>query len=246
MNNLSDKNSIKERILGEIKEGQIKMRPRWRFALEAFLILAGGVIILLALLYLASFVIFVLRETGVLFVPVFGLDGWQAFFFSLPWILIFFILVFAGVLELLIRRYSFIYRRPLVYSALGIIFIVAAGGIFVANTSLHEGLSGCADKNSLPLMGPVYHEYANQRLLNIHRGRIMNLVRNNAIINNMIIQNRQSERYLIIVTPKTRLPLGADFSEGDTVIIFGGSIDNTITALGIQEVEISRYDGFCR
>lgn len=246
MNNLSDKNSIKDRILEEIKEGQIKMRPKWRFALEASLILAGGVIILLALLYLASFMIFFLRETGVLFVPIFGFDGWQAFFFSLPWVLIFFIFVFVGVLELLIRRYSFVYRRPLVYSALGIIFIVAAGGIFVANTSLHEGLSGCADKNSLPLMGPVYHEYANQRFQNIHRGRIMNLARNNMIINNMVIQNRQRERLLIIITPRTRLPWGADFSEGDTVIVFGDRTDDTVTALGIQEIEIPHYDGFCR
>ncbi len=241
MNSLSDKNSIKERIFGEIKKGQIKMRPKWRFALEASLILAGGVIILLALLYLASFAIFVLRETGVLFVPVFGFGGWQAFFLSLPWILIFFILIFAGALEILIRRYSFVYRRPLIYSALGIIFVVAAGGIFVANTSLHEGLSGCADKNSLPLMGQVYHEYANRRFQNIHRGRILNIVRNN-----LIIRNRQSEQLRIIITPRTRLPWGADFSEGDTVIVFGNRADNTVTALGIQEIEIPHYDGFCR
>jgi len=240
MNNTNEKNSISDRVLGEIRKGQVKMQPKWRFALGAVLILAGIGIILLVMLYLASFVIFVLRETGVLFVPDFGIQGWQAFFSHTPWYLIFFILFFVVFLEIIIKRYALVYRRPLIYSALGIIIIVVAGGILAAGTSLHGGLSGCAHKNKLPVVGEIYREVERQKIPNIQRGQILNIYRND-----LIIKNRFSERLSVIITSKTRLPWGADFIEGDYIVVFGDRSGDTVRAFGIRKIENPIIVDFC-
>ncbi|MBU4141685.1 hypothetical protein KKE99_02325, partial [Patescibacteria group bacterium] len=94
MENNKNQKSIKESILSVIKSGQVKMRPRWHFVLKTALAAFGVIILVLTVLYLASFIIFVLRQTGVLFVPAFGLQGWFAFFTNLPIFLIGLLIVF--------------------------------------------------------------------------------------------------------------------------------------------------------
>src|SRR3989344_3614541 len=113
--------SIKEEVIARIKRGETIMRPRWHFVLRAMLYALGVLIAALALVYLASFIMFVLRETGLLFVPSFGFRGVGVFLFSLPWFLILLSLVFVFVLEVLVRRYAFAYRKPLLYSVFGIV-----------------------------------------------------------------------------------------------------------------------------
>ncbi|MBU3925378.1 hypothetical protein KJ854_05620 [Patescibacteria group bacterium] len=146
MENNKNQKSIKESILSVIKSGQVKMRPRWHFVLKTALAAFGVIILVLTVLYLASFIIFVLRQTGVLFVPAFGLQGWFAFFTNLPIFLIGLLIVFIIVLELLVRHYAFAYRRPLLYSAVGIFILVFAGVMVIENTSFHGGMSKYAEK----------------------------------------------------------------------------------------------------
>ena len=127
-------------VLKAIASGEVAMRPRWHFVLKTALVSTGGVIVLCAVLYLASFVIFVSRQTGGSFVPIFGSRGWYHFFISLPWVLILLSFIFVIILEILVRRYSFGYRQPLLFSVMGIVVIVVAGGGIVAQTSFHRGL----------------------------------------------------------------------------------------------------------
>lgn len=208
------------------------MRPKWHFVFKAFLAAIGVIILLLALLYLASFILFILRQTGVLFVLVFGSPGWHAFFVSLPWLLIFLLFVFIVILEILVRRYSFAYRQPLLYSAIGIVIFVLIGGYIVAVTPLHGRLFMEAERNKLPFVGQFYREYGQQRFRDIHRGIITEIIQNG-----FVIKNRRGEMLTVMITRRTRLPLGADFSEGDLVIVFGNRDDDTVKAFGVQEVD---------
>src|SRR3989344_577393 len=95
-------NSIKDAVLAKIKSGQAKMKPRWHFVLKDALFAMGSVIVALTLLYLLSFVIFVLHRNGAWFAPSLGLRGAREFFFALPWLLILTMAVFAGILEILV------------------------------------------------------------------------------------------------------------------------------------------------
>lgn len=238
MENNKNQKSIKKSILATIKSGQVKMRPRWLFFLKAALAVLGAVILFLTVLYLASFIIFALRQTGVLFVPAFGLQGWFAFFTHLPFFLICLLMIFIAVLELLVRHYAFAYRRPLLYSALGILALVVIGGLALANTSFHGGMSKYAEKNRETFVGKFYREYGRQRFPDVHRGMIVEMVNNGFMMrsaDSFMARDIREEVLTVIISRRTRLPLGADFYKGDIVVVFGPRNDNAVQAFGIQK-----------
>lgn len=226
-----NKKSIRDQVLEAIENGRVKMRPKWHFILKSALLITGTIILVLTLLYLASFIIFVLRQTGILFVPIFGSGGWRVFFSSLPWFLLLLLLVFIVILEALIRRYSFAYRRPLVYSAAGIVLAIIIGGYAVAETSLHGRMFKNAEKGRLPIAGRLYRKYGLMRFQNIHLGTITETTDNG-----FVIQNRRGETLRVIITPETRFPLGTDFARNDTVVVLGKRNDGEIRAIGIRKV----------
>ncbi len=159
-------------MVAAIKSGQIKMRPRWHFAVRAALLASGIVLFSLALLYLASFIVFILHQTGLWRAPGFGLRGLRVFLFSLPWLLLAVALIFLVILEFLVRRYAFAYGRPLFYSVIAIVLLVLAGALAVAQTSFHRGLFRQAEENRLPWVGPLYRAY-NFDKFNIEDGRLV-------------------------------------------------------------------------
>lgn len=231
MENNNKQKSIKENILTTIKSGQLKMRPKWQFFLKAVLAIVGAVIVFLTILYLASFIIFALRQTGVLFVPIFGPEGWLAFFTHLPFFLIFLLIIFIVILELLVKHYAFAYRRPLLYSAIGIFVLAALGALIVANSPLHGGISKYADENKDSFVGKFYEDYGQPRFQDVHRGVVIETINNG-----FTMKNRRQEVLTIVVSRRTRLPLGADFSIGDIVVVFGPRTGNMVAAFGIQEI----------
>ena len=66
------KDSIKEGVLKAIADGQVKMHPKWQFVTKTVLLIVGAVLLALTILYLVSFIVFVLRRTDIWFVPGFG------------------------------------------------------------------------------------------------------------------------------------------------------------------------------
>lgn len=220
--------SIHEQVEAAIKEGSVRMKPRWHFVLRGTLAVLGGVIIALLLLYLVSFIIFALRQTGVAVVPAFGLRGWLSFARHLPWLLIVFSLIFILLLELFVRRYQFAYRRPLFISALAIIGIVVAGGFVVANTSLHPQLLRYAQQHRLPVGERMYRDLDERRLADIYRGIIVATTSQG-----FIIEDRQGTSS-ILLTSSTRQPRERELLPGDFVVIFGDFASGTVTAVGVH------------
>ena len=225
------KKSITEQILSSVKSGQIKMRPKWHFILRAFLWISGTAIVTLALLYLASLIMFIARKTGIWAAPIFGWHGVMIFLVSLPWMLVLAVLFFIVVLEMLVRHYSFAYRLPFFYSALGVLLVVVAGGLIVARTPLHQALSNCPPGGGPPPCGGgFYHDLAPHRFDDIHRGVIDMIMEPN-----FTIVNDNRERLFIIVSRRTRLPFGEDFSVGDTVVVIGDRHGDQVEAFGVSE-----------
>jgi len=229
MNNDANKKLIRDRVLTAIKNGQVKMRPKWHFILKAILMAVGGIILILCILYLASFIFFVLRQTGVIFVPIFGFRGWYAFLVSIPWLLVLLLLIFIILLEILARHYSFAYRQPLLYFAIAVLLFAIIGGYIVATTHFHDRMFRYSQRHKLPFAGQMYRGYGEQRFKNIHRGIITEITRDG-----FIMENRRGETLTIIITRLTRLPLGADFSKGDMVVVFGDRENKTVRAIGIR------------
>lgn len=233
MNSNSEKKPMRERVLEAIKTGEIAMRPRWHFVLKTILLILGGVIVVLGLVYVSSLILFVLRESGVIFVPIFGFRGIGIFLKSLPWILIILVMVFVGLLEMLVRRYAFAYRQPLLYSIAGILLIIGIGAFVVGKTPLHGQVFRYAEDHHLPVMDPMYRTFIRRPIPDMNMGEITEF-----IPVGFMIQNTEREIFMVQITPRTRLPLGADFSKGDRVIIIGPEQGMIIDAFGIRKIDL--------
>ncbi len=223
------KQPIKEKVLAAIRGGEVEMRPRWRFVFGAILFGTGMMLLALVLLYLVSFILFTLRQTGIWFIPWFGSRGAMVFLQSLPWVLILLSVVFLVVLEVLVRRYSFAHRKPLLYSVLGLVCIITIGGIVTA--PWHGNLFDSAREDKLPVLGGFYRGFGLQRFEGVRRGFVTGLAPDG-----FVIKDLRGITSTVFITPRTRLIPKGDFEEGDAVVVFGVETSNQIEAESIQKI----------
>lgn len=230
MNQEQPTNSIKDNVLKSIAAGRIVMKPRWHFMLRAVLLVTGVVLAGMTLLYVVSFALFMLRESGDLFAPQFGLRGLWALLVSLPLVFVCLAIVFLVVLEILVRRYEFAYRKPLVYSVLGISLIVFLGSFAIDRARVHDQLLRHAVSDRLPLGGKLYRSWSVQPSRHAVVGVIVN--KTNQGFN---IQSHRHESFFVLVTNETALPED-ELAERDLVAVFGPRYEGTITAVGIRRL----------
>lgn len=223
---------MREHVLATIKQQRLVMRPYWHYLLPAVLGLIGIVILTLLLIFLVSFILFMLTQSGVLFAPVFGLPGLRALLLSLPWVLIILALVFVAVLEVLVRRYTFTYRRPLLYSMGIIILLAAVGGFVIAQTPLHRGLFDRADRGRLPLAGPLYRELGAPQAHQIYPGRVREIT-----MDGFYMVTPRREEFRVLINPDTQFLRGPDVAVEDIVVVFGERADRTIRARVIRRLD---------
>ncbi len=152
-------NSIKENLFKRIEKDNVKMRPNSYFLAKSALATLGIVIIIASVVYLVSFVFFVLERNGAWVLTSFGWKGVVIFLMSFPWILGLAVLVFIISLELLVKRVTLAYRAPIVYSMLGIVAVVFTIGFAVSKTSVHHGLYRKSRNGNVPIAGSLYKHY---------------------------------------------------------------------------------------
>jgi len=232
MNEELQKKSIKETVLDKIKAGKARMIPRWHFVLRAALAAVGFLIVAGLALYILSFAFFIVRKTGIWFLPDFGIRGIGVFLFSLPWFLVIAVIAFIIILEALVRQYSFGYRKPLLYSAIGIIVFVVAASVFVTETPFHEGLYRRAHMGELPIIGQLYRDYESPRNKDAHIGTITEMTSDG-----FKIQNPAGEILSVIVASDTGFPAGLDFQKGDQVLVLGSRDGDIVKAVGVRRID---------
>lgn len=149
-----------QKIIDAIEEGRIKMRPKWHFVFKALLGVVGAIIAGLALLYVSSLLVFTLHA------PTMGVHpmgprpvGIFVFIRSLPWFLILSSIVFLALLEWLVKKYSFGYRKPLLYSLLGILGFTVLSSLALDAFRAHDRLYRFAEEREVPIMRPIYRHF---------------------------------------------------------------------------------------
>ena len=232
MNNQEQKNHISNKVLDKIKSGEVKMRPKIYFVFRTILLVLGVLVSILSLIYLASFIIFSLRASGILFLPKFGFPGIGIFLNSLPWILILIVVILIIVLEIFTKRFTFVYRRPILYSLLIIVFIVILGSFIIDRTPFHAGLFWRAQEGRLPAIGSVYRDIGVPKADNVHRGIV-----SETLEDGFAIETPRGELLVIVITSETRFLPEADIEEGDIVVIMGDKDNSTIEAFGIRKIK---------
>lgn len=236
--------SIRDLIEQKIQEGRVAMRPRWHFVLRAVLAVLGVLLVLLVGLYLVSFVVFVARTTDIGFLPEFGLRGVGYFLYSLPWVVIGIAFVFVIVLEVLVRRYAFAYRRPLLYTVVGGLMFVALGGAALAYYTPIHGPS-----HRLPIAQPVYRHYESLPVREVKRGRVVEMHDGEPEIRMVApsvrpdvraSEEREGKRVRVRTNKATKKAQGRELRVGDDVMIFGEDDGDDIRAFGIRRLNGDR------
>jgi len=224
--------SIGENVINKIKSGEIKMKPRIYFILRTVFWVSGVLLSFLFIIYLISFIVFSLRASGVWFLPRFGLPAAGIFLKSLPWLLIVLALISIAALEIFTKHFTFVYRRPILYSLLGIILIVLAVGLFVGRTSFHPNLFWNMRDRPFSGVAPFYRDYGAPRFNNIHYGVVSEITENG-----FKIDTARGENIEIIIKSKNPLQQLSDIEVGDTIIAIGDRSDHVVNAFDVREIE---------
>lgn len=225
------KNNLKEEILKQIESGKAAMKPRWHFVLKTIFYVVGVVLVCASLLFLTSLIFFALRINGAWFAPGFGAGGWFVFFRSLPWVLIVFSLLFIFLLEVLVKKYAFAYKKPLLYSVLGITALAFVGGWL--GMWLHRPVMDFARQNKIPYAGEFYKGMRRQGPKEVRMGEILSTTTGGLVI----FDRKFDAEIKVLITSKTRLREGDNFVLGEFVAVFGEPKGEEIEAFGIRRAE---------
>lgn len=217
-----------------IKEEHVRMRPRWQFLLYSALMLTGCLILLLLVIYVVSLAFFLLRASGALAAPLFGMRGLMLFARAIPTFLVGLTVVFLVVLYGLVRQFSFFYRTPVVAVLVGIVLFVLCTGFLVERTSIHHHLAVEGNEGHLP--PPLGFMYAGL----LHPKPPAGAIRGEYLATSSegFIMGTEDGTTTIIVSRFTRLPLGADFAPGDQVEVIGDRTSSgTVQAFGVIKLD---------
>lgn len=231
MKNKNSKIPIKKSVIDKIKGEKIKMHSRSYFIFRIILLIISSIIILSALVYLISFVIFMLRESGLLFMPAFGFQGIGILFSNFPWFLILISIFFIALLEIFVKKYGFAYRKPLLYSVLIIITFVILIGFIIQKSSFHRNILEKVEEGRFPVGRPLYDDFGMRKPKNVHPGIISEVSQGG-----FIMKKRDGNFVTIEISTNTNFPEGKDIKQGDHVVVLGEIKNNIIKAEGVNKV----------
>ncbi len=214
-----------ESILAEIRARGMHMRPKWHFSLGTTLSILAAICVFLAAIYLTSLVIFEVRQSGLTFAPRFGYRGWSEFLLSFPWLLVIGSLVFLAVLEELLRRYRFVYKRPLLYSMSALVVILTLASVIADLDDIHPQIRSFSNSHGIP----IYDTFAQPpfgRPSHFFRGQIIRTASGTMTI-------LRQDGGPVHIDIETTMP-DNDSSTDSPVVIFGESINGEFHAYGVS------------
>ena len=225
MTNTHNQQPTSQSVLAEIRARGLHMRPRWHFLLQTSLSVLAALCVFLAAIYLMSLVIFVIRESGLAFAPRFGYRGWTEFLRSFPWLLVIGSLVFLAVLEELLRRYSFVYKRPLLYSTGALVVILTLASVIADLDDIHPQIRNYSNAHGVP----IYNTFAQPpfgRPSHFFHGQIISTASGTTTI----LKQGGAQVHIDI---ETQMP--DNNSSTDTpVVIFGETVNGQFRAYGVS------------
>ena len=146
-------NQILNNIEKLVKENQIKIIPRSHFMLRTGVMSVAGFLVLLAIIYALSLVIFLARRNGP---PTVGLGDVLFNLDVLPMLIIIFSIVGMVLIEILSRKYTFAYRLPSLVLFLFIIIFVSAVSVLVDRMMFHDRMHDILMRNRFDNLDKMY------------------------------------------------------------------------------------------
>jgi hypothetical protein len=233
MNDSPPKKSIQDLVLEKVRSGKVLRRPRSGFVLRFAASCIVAALLFGVSVFVISFILFSLHESGEQFLIGYGFHGIAVFFTLFPWLSFVFGIVLLFVLEWLLRGFKFGYRIPLlhIFSALFAGSVVL--GFLINFTPLHSLLLSHALKDELPFVGSAYsHVLDHHDESGVFRGIVISVNPPSFQINHDDYDH-DTDDGSYNVTPNS----GAEQAlpvVGDRVLVVGKSNGSVITADHVQ------------
>ena len=236
MNTMQNKPDIKENVLTKIGHGDVRKRPRAYFMAQVIVVVAFLIVALGLLVFVLSFAIFSVHESGEQFLLGFGGRGILTFFALFPWVMAIIDVALFVLVEWLLRRFKFGYRIPVLRAVFGILVFAVLGGIIVSLTPFQATLLRMAKQNKLPFIGEWYESiYASHSDQGVFRGTVDSIQGNEFVISHDD-NDRDADDGAWTVTA----PAGFDMSTivvGERVYVAGAPVrQGVLQAYGIQQL----------
>ena len=218
-------NDMKQIILDKIEQDEVAMRPHWQFVLQGVALITAVVFAIGVLVYVASFVLYILQWSGAVYAPQFGTYGLVAFVLTIPWRLALVGLILLALIHVLVKRFAFSYHRPFLYTIVGVLVFTFVSALFIAQTSVHDQVRARMTDQPLPLLASLYETDRPAELLTF--GTIVDVAGDT-----YVLETATGELLTVITTKRTRL--SRTLEHNTQVIVLGERIEGTITARGIR------------
>ncbi len=230
-----EKNELQQQVLEKIHRGKVAPLPRWYFALRVVGVAALVLVILALAAFLASGIMFALRESGEQMLLGFGLRGFETFAALFPWTLFAIMVVLVVALEWALRSLRFAYRMPLLYLFGGVVALTILAGMVVDRTPLHATLLSQADEHALPFIGDWYEDiHAKHEDKGVFQGAVQSVA-----TSTFVLVHNDSDADADDLSHVVMPPSGFDLSAlrvGEELFV-AGDVDQqgVVHAYGVQE-----------
>lgn len=151
-----DRKTITDKVVGQIKSGKLRMKPRWYFVALAIAASAGLAAVAIVVVYLANLLVFKLRieSSGR---PMYGLgDNISYFAGNFPWVALLAGIVGIAALIWMVKKFDFSYRLGK-WTVIAVVLASLIAGSALAFTNINSHLEN---------FGPMRHFYGE----NMQRG----------------------------------------------------------------------------
>lgn len=225
--------NFRDTVLNTIQTDKVTMHSRYYFLARTALWVLGIILAFGTALFLLSFVAFVFQGNGLYLLPQLGFRGFTVLFMSLPWLLLLLIFMVFVVLQVLSTHFAFVYKRPLIHTILGSIFLIIIGSALIAHTPLHDRAYTLSNQQKLPIAGSFYRDAVRDKN-DVHIGTIENLTETS-----FTLHARGGEIYTVFVSDDTRKPPMV-LGDGAVVMVLGVEKEGAIQAHGIRPFDDMR------
>jgi len=158
--------SMQEKILENIRGEKIHMRPKFYFTLVFIALVLVSIFVFFITAFIFSYIVFSMRASSDLFLLGFGFRGFILFLLFFPWIYVLLDIILIGLLEWLVRRFSFGYKHSVIFVLVGILVILLSGSLLVeqfdTHKRLHSGIERVAREQNIPVIGGMYTQVRRQ------------------------------------------------------------------------------------
>jgi hypothetical protein len=228
--------SIKNKLLHDIRSGQLAMRPKFHFTLKVLALVAVVLAFLVVSIGILNFILFSIRIAGHDTLLSFGPRGFWAFMLFFPWSLLVLDIALIVLLQWLLRKFRFGYKIPVLYLLAGLVVATTVAGFVIdRGTPLNDRLYEMRGHGLPPPLGGFYDRAHRPPPLGsgVCKCTIV------AIEGNILTVEDTREG---IITFTVLLPANdprattTNLDVGDVVFVAGDMQDGIIRAFGVREL----------